>query len=198
MKAKIIFMIIVLFAMNACKTEKKTDAETISFGIYETVNVKEIPKSIIDTLKTIEIQFEQNKQQPIIGYILKSKTIDLNKLSTKNVRIVQSANTVDKDEKYFALTAIRKNAVITNSDIDKTKNKGKNVEIHFNMSGAKRWAKMTNKNKGNMVAFVIDNEIISAPYINGEIKSGIALVNGLKDESIAEKISNSINSSTFE
>ena len=198
MKATTILMVTILFALHACKTEKKTDTEKINFGIYETVNVNEIPKSIIDTLKILEIQFEQNKQQPIIGYILTSKTIDFNKLMAKNVRLVKSAYTVDKDEKYFALVAIRENPIIGNSDIDKTKNKDKNVEIHFNKSGAEKWANMTNRNKGNMVAFVIDNEIISTPNINGEIKSGIAKINGLKNESIAEKISNSINSSTSE
>ena len=198
MKAKIFFIIIVLFALNACKTEKKSDAEKINFGIYETVNVKEIPKSIIDTLKTIEIQFEQNKQQPIIGYILTSETIDLNKITAKNIRLAKSAYTVDKDEKHFALVAIRENPIIRNSDINNTKNKDKNIEIHFNKRGSKKWTNMTIKNKGNVVAFVIDNEIISTTYINAEIKSGIALINGLKDESIAKKISSSINSSTFE
>ncbi len=197
MKAITILMVIILFALHACKTDKKTDAETINFGIYETVNVKEIPKSVIDTLKTIEIEFEQNKQQPIIGYILTSKIIDFHKLTAKNVRLVKSAYTVDKDEKYFALIAIKENPIITNSDIEKTKNKDKNVEIHFNLRGAKKWANMTKKNKGDMVAFIIDSEMISMPYINTEIKSGIALINGLKDESTAEKISSSINSSTY-
>jgi len=195
MKTTTILMIIVFFALHACKTEKKSEDEKVNFGIYEIVKVEEIPNSIIDKLKTINIQFEKDKLQPIVGYIRKSELINIEKLSDKNVKLIKTTFTIDKDERYLAIVAIKDNPVITNSDIHKTKNNYKNIEIHFNMSGAKKWANMTNKNKGNMLAFVIDKEIVSMPYINAEIKSGIALINELENGIVAEKLSESLNSS---
>jgi preprotein translocase subunit SecD len=46
-----------------------------------------------------------------------------------------------------------------------------------------------------MVAFIIDNQIYTMPLINGEIRNGAALINGLENETIAKNISESLNSS---
>lgn len=188
MKTATILIMIVLFTLLACKTEKKMNTTKIDFAIYETVMVKEIPNSIIDILKTTNIQFETNTQQPIVGYILKSESFDLSILSKDNIKLLKTAYTIDNDNKYFALVAVKRNPELTGSNIKMTKENNENVEIHFNSEGTIKWTDITRNNIGKMVAFIVENEILSMPYVNGEIKSGIALINGLESELIAKKI----------
>jgi preprotein translocase subunit SecD len=189
--------IVVLFTLCSCNNGGKTNAQKVTFGIYETVKIKDIPASIIDSLKTKNIRLETDTQQPIIGYLLKSDS--LNKqifLSKEDINLVRSAYPVDGEGKYYALVAIKKNPVIDNSDIQKTITRNQIVEIHFNLNGARKWAKATKNNIGNSVAFIIDNQMYNMPIINGEIKSGMAIINGLKNETIAKKICESLNEST--
>ena len=188
--------IAVLFAFSSCNSGEKTNTQKVKFGLYETIKVVELPASLIDTLKKTDIKIEKDIQQPIIGYVLQNESVEIQlDFFKENIRLVKTAYSVDNDGKYFALVAIKYNPVIDNADIQKAKNTGDNVEIHFNMKGAKKWANMTKNNIGNMLAFTIDNKIYSMPYINGEIRSGIALISGLKNEIIAKNLSDSLNSS---
>lgn len=84
---------------------------------------------------------------------------------------------------------------MNNADIRKTFANGKNVDIEFNLKGARKWADMTKNNVGNTIAFVIDNQIYAIPKVNAEIKRGIAMIYGLESESIAKEISESLNAS---
>lgn len=196
MKTTNLLTIAILFALHSCNSGEKSNAQKVRFGIYETVKVKEIPNSIIEMLKTTNIQFEKDKQLPIIGYILKTDSVHFQvDFSKENIKMVKTIYTIDKEGKYYALVAIKYKPVINNSDIQKTKSKKQNVEIYFNLNGSRKWADMTKNNIGNMVAFTIDEQIYSLPNVNGEIKSGIALISGLGNETIAKKLSDSLNSS---
>ena len=196
MKMITVFAIAILFAFPSCNSEEKINTQKVKFGLYETINVDELPASLIDTLKKTDIKIEKDIQQPIIGYVLQNESVEIQLDFVKeNIRLVKTAYSVDNDGKYFALVAIKYNQVIDNADIQRTKNTGGNVEIHFNMKGAKKWANMTKNNIGKMLAFTIDNEIYSMPYINDEIRSGIAMISGLKNEIIAKNLSDSLNSS---
>lgn len=162
----------------------------------KTVKLKELPKSFIETLKTTDIQFEKNTEAPIIGYIEKNDALIFHiDLSKENFMIVKTFYPVDKDGKYFALVAVKRSPMIDNSDINNTECKGKNVEVHFNMKGARKWAELTRNNIGNMIVFTIDKQIYAMPLVNGEIRTGEALINGLENETIAKSISESLNSS---
>ena len=108
---------------------------------------------------------------------------------------MKTRSTVDKEGKYFAIAAIKPIAALDNSDIQKTKDKDKSVEIHFNLRGANKWAEMTKNNTGRSVAFVINDQIYAMPYVNGEIRGGIAIITGLENDSIAEALSKSLNAS---
>jgi len=185
-----------LIVLCSCHSGEKSNTQKVSFGIYETVKVKDIPDLIIDSLKRINIQFENDTQLPIIGYMLKNDSLNFRfDFSKESIRLVKTVYPVDKDDKYYALVAIKCKPLIINSDIKKTKHEDKNVEIYFNMKGARKWAVMTRKNKGNMIAFIIDNELYSVPYINGEIKNGTALISGLENEIISKELSDSLNAS---
>ena len=196
MKAAFLMSITFLFFLFSCNSQTNTNGQKVTFGIHELVIISEIPNAIIDTLKSKNIQIETNQQQSVIGYILKadSTTLQIN-LSKQNRRFVKTVYQVDKEQKYCAVVAIRSNSVIDNSHIKKTKVNGKNVEIYFNYEGAKKWAELTKKNIGKKIAVVIENQIYTMPLINSEIRNGVALINNLESEILANRISESLNSS---
>jgi preprotein translocase subunit SecD len=196
MKTSALLTILFLCFYLVSSSQNKQNTHKISFGIYETVNVSKLPGSFIRTLKKTDITFEKNNQIPIIGYIEKSDmSILQSDLSRENFRIETTIYTFDKEGKYCAVVALKRSPTIDNSDINSTECKGKNVQIHFNMKGAKKWADFTKNNIGKMVAFTIDDLIYTLPKIMAEIKTGEALINGLGNETNAKNISQALNSS---
>ncbi len=52
------------------------------------------------------------------------------------------------------------------------------VGLNFNEEGAKLFAELTKKNKGQVLAIFLDNQILSAPVIQDEITDGVAQITG--------------------
>ncbi len=185
---------ILLVIFCSCQSSVKTKPNRVSFGIYETVKITEIPNAIMDTLRNRHIVIEKDQQQSTIGYTPKADSmvyqIDLSK---ENFKLAKTFYTVDNEQKYYGIVALKSIPGIDNSDIKRTKCNGNKVEIYFNSKGADKWAELTRKNIGNSVAFIIENQIYSIPLVNGEIKNGIALINGLENEEIAKNLSESLN-----
>jgi preprotein translocase subunit SecD len=199
MKTLNLITIIFIVALCSCNFGVKTNGKKVTFGIYEVVNINEIPKSILDTLKTKNVRFESNTQLSIVGYIQKADSSFLQlDLSRDSLKLVKTLYTVDKDNKYYAIVAIKPNPIIDNLDIKNTKSNSNKVEIYFNMRGANKWADLTKKNTGKMLAFIIDNQIYTMSLINAEIRNGVALINGLENETFSKNISESLNSSISE
>lgn len=73
------------------------------------------------------------------------------------------------------------------------KNNRNNVEIYFNMKGSNKWADLTKNSIGKTLAFIIDDMIYTMPLINAEIRNGVAVINGLENETSAKNISESLN-----
>lgn len=189
-------VIIILIFSCSCNPGVKIKNSKVEFGIYEIVKSKDLPAYIIDTLKATHIIINEDQQQPIIGYLPEDDYARvLTDLSKVNIKLHRTAFGIGDEKNYHAIVALKTNPVISNSDIQKTKAQNRNVEIHFNMNGAKKWAEMTKKNMGNHVAFVIDNQIYNMPEINNAINEGVAQITGLKDEAFAKSISASLNSS---
>jgi preprotein translocase subunit SecD len=205
MKTLNLLAVIFLFIFFSCNSKVDPNAKKVNFGIFEMVKTNELPGYILDSLKAKKVQLKNNSESGIIGYISKS---DLSVLkldfSQENIKLIKTFNTVDTsrinyaihpDEEYYAIAAVKLNPVMNNADIRKTFANGKNVDIEFNLKGARKWAEMTRTNAGRTVAFVIDNQIYSMPLVNYEIKRGIAMIYGLESESIAKEISESLNAS---
>jgi len=194
MKTSVLLTIVFLCFALVSSSQNKPNGHKVSFGIYETVNISKLPGSFIKTLKKTNITFEKNNQIPIIGYLEKSDmTILQTDLSKENFKLATTIYTFDKEGKYCAVVALKRKAMIDNSDINTTECKGNNVQIHFNMKGAKKWADFTKNNIGKMVAFTIDDLIYTLPKIMAEIKTGEALINGLGNETNAKNISQTLN-----
>ena len=196
MKTSALLTILFLCFYLVSSSQNKPNGHKVTFGIYETVNVSKLPDSFIRTLKKTNLTFEKNNQIPIIGYIEKSDmSILQTDLSKENFKIATTIYAFDKEGKYCAVVALKRSATIDNSDINNTESNGNNVEIHFNMKGAKKWAELTKNNIGKMVAFTIDDQIYTLPKIMAEIRTGEALINGLGNETNAKNISQTFNSS---
>jgi preprotein translocase subunit SecD len=188
--------IVLLCIVVSCHSAGKTDAKKASFGIHETVKNCDMPDSIMEKLKLTVLQFENDSLLPVVGYFPKTDTAHFEMESGEyGLKLIRTANTVDKEGMLIGLVAVKPEPVIQNSDIQKTKVTGKDIEIHFNMGGAKKWATMTKCNTGNHVAFVINNKVYDLPLVNAEIKSGVALIRGLENEETAQKLSEALNSS---
>lgn len=195
MKTSILLISVFLCYQSSCISAIKPKVHKVTFGIYETIPANQLSGTFIQKLKKTAMQFENAAQSPVIGYFEKSDSMILKiDLRKETFRIVKSFYTVDKDGKYFALVAIHPKPAIDISDIQNTEVNGKNVEIHFNMNGAKKWADLTKNNIGKIVAFTIDSQIYTMPKIMTEIRTGEALINGLGNETIANSISETLNS----
>jgi preprotein translocase subunit SecD len=191
-KTSLLFLMTSLIVFS-CTSGEKTKVQKASFGIFKTVKVSDIPGSIMDTLKNTNIRLADDLQLPVIGYMPRSDSLNLYaNLSNEKIRLLKSYYSVDQEGKYQELIAVYPEPVMVNSDIQKARNKGQSVEIYFTLEGAKKWADMTRDNKGNSVAFVINDLVYSVPVINGEIKSGVALIGGLENEITAKKLSDSL------
>lgn len=202
MKTLNLLTVIFLFIFFSCNSQVGTNAEKVDFGVYEMVKTNEIPDHVMDSIQARNVQLENNTKTAVIGYILKS---DLSVLqldfSKENIKLVKTFNTIDANDsnsEYYTIAAVKHSPIMNNSDIKKTKVDGNNIYIYFNLNGARKWADMTKNNVGNMVAFVIDNQIYSMPRVNSEIRKGIAMIYGLKNEIIAKEISESLNASRTE
>jgi preprotein translocase subunit SecD len=196
MKTLNLMVITLLFVMCSGNSGVSSHGKKVTFGIHEVVNTTEIPKQIIDTLKTRNMQPEKNNQLSIVGYILKADSIVIQlDLTKSHFKLVRTLSPVDRERKYDAVVAIKPNPAIEISDIQNTKSKGNAVEIYFTMKGAHKWADLTKNMTGRSVVFVIDNQIYNMPLVQGEIRNGVALINSLENEEFAKSISESLNSS---
>ena len=192
----IISLLVVNYACTVKETKPQTSEKTkVVLGIYETIRPDSLPVALIDTLTKYGLQDEKDNKQPAIGYVAKNELPGLLKAASfsTSVKILKTAYTVDTGHKYFGIVAVGPGFELDNSVIQKAVQVTYGVEIRFNMEGAKAWAQVTRKNTGKTVAFVIDDEIYALPYINAEIRSGVALIGGLESEEMAKKVAGRLN-----
>jgi len=67
------------------------------------------------------------------------------------------------------------------------------VQIEFTSEGAKKFADITKRNIGKIVAIVLDDQIISAPVVQQEIVGGSAVITGSSDVNEANRLSIALN-----
>jgi len=192
MKTTKFFIFIVFLIFVSCNINENRLQEKVSFEIYETLAQNDVPYNLLEELMKINILLDTDTLSPIIAYVHIDSILHFSRVVNDNVKFLKTAQPVDKEKKYFAIVAVKNQPDLNNSDIKKTKQNQKNVEIYFNLEGAIKWAVLTKNNIGKLIAFAIDNEIYTLPSISGEIKNGRAIVNGLDNEDTAIEISNSI------
>jgi SecD/SecF fusion protein len=135
---------------------------------------------------------------PMVGYCLAKDTSKFNaylkmhriaELVPKNMRFYWSVK-AEKGTQAFALYAIRVSShdgrpamegdVVTDSRVEFNQQSGGNPEISMamNADGAHAWKILTHENIGKCIAIVLDNNVYSAPRVNGEIPNGRSSITG--------------------
>ena len=131
---------------------------------------------------------ENDPLSVIAGYFESADSmIPVPDIQDKDIWLAKTAFIVDPEKNYTALVAIRKSPRITLSDVQKTLPKGKSLEIHFTLDGARKWAAMTKENTGKQVALVINGKIYDMPMIHDEINTGAAQIGGLEERKPCSK-----------
>jgi preprotein translocase subunit SecD len=105
-----------------------------------------------------------------------------------------TAMTVKNTKEEFYL----KNEVLLNNYDIKTAEyslwQGKHtVKLIMTEEGKEKWADITEKNIGNHIGMLLNNELVSAPLVNAKIDVGLALIQGIFTEEEAKKIVDGIN-----
>lgn len=67
------------------------------------------------------------------------------------------------------------------------------VQVEFTAEGAQKFADITRRNVGRVVAIVLDDEIISAPVVQQEIIGGNAVISGSPDVNESKRLSIALN-----
>ena len=70
------------------------------------------------------------------------------------------------------------------------------AEVHMSMNaeGAKRWANLTRENIGRCLAILLDDAVVSAPVVNGEIPGGSSTITGNFTQTEATDLANILKS----
>lgn len=184
-----------LLAFASCKTKTNENVQKVSFGIYETVYSSDLPASLSDSLATANIHPAAATEQSIIGYIKTDSLAFLGNFSSSSYKLLNTAYAADNDHMYHAVVAVKPVEVMNLSHVLKTKAEGNRVIIYFNMKGANLWAEVTRNNVGKTLIIVLDNKVYDMPFVNAEIREGLALIGNLESETLAKSLSESINAS---
>ncbi|MBS9775051.1 MAG: protein translocase subunit SecDF [Tenacibaculum sp.] len=148
--------------------------------------------------------FAQSQQQvsPIVGFARLKDTAMVNRLlSKREVRSLlpeqikyakflwdyKAHSSADKSSNIIALYAMKSNRagkptiegdVIADAHQDYDQLSKPVVSMTMNSVGTKKWAKMTGDNVGKFVAVVLDDNVYTAPVVNGVISGGNTQISG--------------------
>lgn len=82
--------------------------------------------------------------------------------------------------------------VITDARNDFDERGRPSVSMQMNVAGAKEWKKMTGANVGKPIAIVLDDQVYSAPVVQGEIPGGNSSITGNFTVEEAEDLANKL------
>ncbi len=206
MKKLSVFMFALLLTTYACNNNPGGDQSTVSFGIYETVMVQDLPgftmaaepgstaegspRQIIIGENLIP---NEDPVSAIVAYAHVDSTFSIEAPADSQVKFLRTTNPVDPEQQYYALVAVKEQPVMTNEDLKITKPNKNVVEINFNLKGSRKWAEMTRNNVGKMIAITIDDQVYILPTVMAEILEGRAMINGLENEETAVCLSTALN-----
>jgi len=126
-------------------------------------------------------------------------------LMPRNLTFKWTAKSVDKEEKFFRLIAIKVTSrdglapldggVITDARQDYS-DMGSTPEVSMSMNseGSKVWARLTKENIGKSIAIVLDGYVRSYPNVNGEITGGRSSITGMESIEEAKDLANILKS----
>ena len=122
-------------------------------------------------------------------------------LFPRDLRMLWTVKSYDKDGKFLQLIAIRVKSrdgraplagnVITDASGDFAQNSSKaEVSMTMNAEGAETWRRLTKENIGKSIAIVLDDYVYSFPTVQGEIGGGRSSITGNFDITEAKDLAN--------
>lgn len=170
--------------------------------------------SLADSFPLLSIMhiYMKNEHRPAIAYVAISDTPRLNtyldmpqvkEVLPRNLKFLYGAlnPTQQKSSKTVDLYAIKtvpgtrqpllggEHVVDARADVDAT-NGGYEITMSMDNQGAKIWKKMTGDNINKCIAIVLDNEVYSAPNVEGEISGGNSSITGNFSAQEAQDLAN--------
>lgn len=115
------------------------------------------------------------------------------KVNAREVKYLWSVKPVEEGSNIFELYAIKiedfdrntnfpkaklDGSVITDARQDFSNTEGNEISMSMNSEGAHAWKNITHDNVGKCVAIVLDDQVYSAPRVNGEIAGGRSSITG--------------------
>ncbi|MBQ5532750.1 MAG: protein translocase subunit SecDF [Bacteroidales bacterium] len=183
------------FYEGADSTDTEADEEDESQMTPEQIQAKYplLSKLVMDPQRRPD---EDGKYGPLIGYCHESDTADINAML--NMDVVKSLFPQDlkicwqaklgKDKTpvhyLIALKAVGEQGpvldgkVVVDARQDFNDRAGNEISMTMNTEGAKQWKKITEENKGNCIAIVLDNLVYSYPRVNDVIPNGRSSITG--------------------
>jgi preprotein translocase subunit SecD len=200
MKKLSVLMFALLLATVACNTNSGENHVKVDFAIYETVMVQDLPSSPTTahpalTAEGANLVLNKDPGSAIVAYAHVDSTFSIDTPVENQMKFLRTAQPVDPEQQYYAIVAVKTQPVMTGSDLKTTKANKNNVEISFNLKGARKWAEMTRNNIGKTIAITIDDRVYALPTVMAEIREGRAMISGLENEETAVKISAVLNKS---
>ena len=134
---------------------------------------------------------------PIIGFVAGKDTAKVNaylnqdyvkSVFPRDVKILWSAKPTTPQTNVYELYAIKMpigsdkaplegdKVIAARQDFDQSQKA--EVSMDMNSEGARIWKVLTGKNVGKSIAIVLDNEVYSAPRVDGEIPNGRSSITG--------------------
>ena len=139
---------------------------------------------------------EDGKYGPLVGYCHESDTADINAMLNmeavksmlpQDLRLCWQAKLgKDKSPVHYliALKAVGEQGPVLDGKVvidarqDFNDRAGNEISMTMNTEGAKQWKKITEENKGNCIAIVLDNLVYSYPRVNDVIPNGRSSITG--------------------
>jgi preprotein translocase subunit SecD len=205
MKKLSVLMFALLLTTYACNNNPNGDEPKVSFGIYETVMIRDLPGlTAAEPGSTAEGSTRQiftgenlvpnaDSLSAIVAYAHVDSTFSISAPADSQVKLLRTASPVDPEQHYYAFVAVKAQPVLTGSDLKTTKPNKDLVEIRFNLKGARKWAEMTRNNIGKTIAITIDDRVYALPTVMAEILEGRAMISGLESEETAVRLSAALN-----
>jgi SecD/SecF fusion protein len=115
------------------------------------------------------------------------------KVNAREVKYLWSVKPVEENSNIYELYAIKiedydrntnlpkaklDGSVITDARQDFSNTEGNEISMTMNSEGAHAWKNITHDNVGKCVAIVLDDQVYSAPRVNGEIAGGRSSITG--------------------
>jgi len=192
--------------VNPLSGKKDAKADTSQAGKFEAFKNENPLFAVLQPAVDDKNQFQES---PVIGYVSVLDTAklteylnleDVKAVFPKELALSYSTKSFGDKQKFLTVYALKKNtnngkapldgSVVTKADKDIDQNGQIVVSMKMNTIGARTWRDMTGKNIDRSIAIVLDNQVCSAPNVNGVIDGGSSQISGGFDDQEAMDLAN--------